>query len=376
MTLCDSFERKAGDGNTPPQPKSTLAVHVDYLRITHKGLSGELFSRLLEFICENYSARVGTPWSPGGGAVWFPNRIEGIDGFVGGFEETENGTINFMYQLPGSYWINKSAVETWRILRGLTGFVDAICNRIDIAIDDYSYETIPVLEMVEAYDSGYGMYFQKMSATWSKEDYTKEQKTTWYFGGRKSEKMHRVYDHNGECLRHECEFKGGYAKSIFAVLNSLERPKTEIPNFERSSGYDIEYVSDTVWERAIQARMASLVTSQMDFRENRYGYAGKKGGVQQSDRLEFWQKYLDTLGAYSYKVKPVVPKPSLQTTLRWIKRQCSGSLAMLREGAGVVRFTAWMNELIELGKQRMDSTKIFWSEDIKKHPQIIDFSTA
>lgn len=376
MNLEKALTKERGYSDTPPTPKTILAVHVDYLRMTHKGLSGDFFSQLLDFICENYTTKMDTPWSPGGGAVWFPHRIVGIDGFVGGFEEAKDGSITFMYQLPGSYWVNKSAVETWRILRGLTTFFYAECNRVDIAIDDSSYEIIPQLEMVEAYDNGFGMYFKKMSATWSKEDYTKEKKTTWYFGGRKSDKMHRVYDHNGECLRHECEFKGGYAKKIFEVLTQLERPTYKIPNFERRSGYDVQWASDSVWEKEVQKTMASLVTGQIDFREQRYKNRGKKGGAAESDRLKFWEEYLTKLDVFPYKVRPIVPKPTLQTTIAWIKRQCSGTLAMLREGSGVIRFTAWMNELIELGKLKMDSTKIFWAEDIKKHPQIIDFSSA
>lgn len=374
--LSANVSKRTSDSDTSSKPKIQLYTHIDYLRMTHQGLNGDFFSRILSFICEHYTIDMDVPWSPGGGAVWFPHRVRGIEGFVGGFRVEENGTYTLMYQLPGEYWINKSAVYQWRMLRGLGNFFTATCNRIDLAIDDSTFEIIPLLQMLDSYERGEGMYFKKRSLSSHQDTFESSKVNTWYFGSRRSNKMHRIYKHSDDCFRHECEFKGAYANSIFSSLIGLERPKIKIPDFEKPSGYDIRWVGDAVWEKEVQRTMASLIVSQIDFRERTRKKDKMHAGVKESVRCVFWDEYINKLNAYSFKVKPLVPKPSLQRTLAWIKRQCSATLAMLKEGVGVVKFLAWMHELTELGSMRMDSIKMFWASYLQKHPKAIDFSSA
>ncbi|MDJ0532740.1 MAG: hypothetical protein QNJ70_09630 [Xenococcaceae cyanobacterium MO_207.B15] len=124
-----------------------------------------------------------------------------------------------MVDFTGKYFQGKTAIDIWRIIRGLCNAYGCHCCRIDIATDDVTYQHIPVDEMVQAINDGNKFYFRTYDHCESEAD----GKITHAMGSRKSDHYTRIYDHKGQFLRHETEFKGKYAQKIIDIIADIER---------------------------------------------------------------------------------------------------------------------------------------------------------
>ena len=352
-----------GNGNTRPKPIDLFSVHLDYLRIRGENVTTEEFENVLNFLSEGCTTQVGQPWSPGGGAVWYPNKLIGIHGFVGGYDLEDEGGISYMIDLSGAFWEQLNLIESWRLLMGLTYAFTVKCSRIDIAIDDSTYSRIPVRKMREAWERGQNFHFRKHTYIESGET-PEELCKTWNFGSRESGKFTRIYDHEGECLRHEVEFKRQFAHEVFLLISKLERP---IINPEHGD------VSNNIKEftSIISKQMASIALGAIDFRDRGSREDLSRAGVRDSTRLSFYQEYIDEVCDQSYRV--IVPKPSrsLTGTVNWMKNQVSATLSMMKQGLGVVTFHVWLRELLDYGADKHDSLKDLWIAEMKRNPKVV-----
>ena len=346
---------KDGHGNTRLKPISYVESHLDYLRIKIEDISPENLEPLICYISKDFVVEMDKPWSPGGGAKYFSNKIISGRGVRGGFDiNEENGMVALIIDLPGEYFEGKTVVDQWRLCTGLKLHFGVRATRIDIAIDDPSYLQIPIQQMVEACNDGHNFGFKKIGYH-SSGFCGDKQDETYTFGSRDSGKYVRVYDHEGECLRFEAEMKRGYAEPIFETLASMERP---------------EGMSNEDWEVLLQQRLSSITVGALDFRDRGDRQDKSRAGVRDSVRLPFYQKFIDFLGCEHYRIKLEKPSKSIQKAINWFKKQCSPTLSMIEQGLGKNKFDKWLESVLTRASERLDNQKEIWVKEMQSSPQV------
>lgn len=359
-----------GVGNTRQEPKNKLYSHLDYLRVRRDEMSKDDFELLLDFIVKRHCEHEDIPWSPGAGAVWYNHKITGAYGVVGGFSINEKGLYSAMIDLPGEYFEQTNPSDQWHLLVGLYYRFNVKCSRIDLAIDDPEYYVIPIDEMREAYARGQNFRFRNHKYVMSSSGLGDCDETD-YFGSRNSGKMVRTYDHEGECHRFEVEFKRGFAQPVFEEILFLKREDAisdEGIAFSTQKGIS---ASDSQMSVYVQKAMSAIALGAIDFRDRGNREDKSRVGVRDSVRLDFWQEFIDRVAGYIYRVQVVKPVRTLEKTLEWVKRQCSGTLAMFKEGMGREGFYAWVWKLVGFGEERMSQEQRMWAAEIREKPRLV-----
>lgn len=359
-----------GASNTRLKPKTGLYCHCDYLRVRRDGMSVGTFELLLGFLGQKLSCEIDKPWSPGGFAVYYENRIEGIEGIRGGFTVDDDGCVSAMIDLSGVYFKQLTPVDQWRLFRGLHHTYQMKCSRIDLAIDDYTYSVIPVDEMWEAANAGCNFRFRKSKLVDSG-NCGGERMITMYYGSRESGKMVRTYNHDMECMRFEAEFKRALSNEIYTKFATLERPDLFGNMGGDSSTLKIFHTSDNSWSNTIQKTMASIALGAIDFRNRKPRKDSTRAGFRDSTRCDFYQQLLDKIEVEPYRVRLHKQPRSIRKSLEWVKRQVAPTLATLAGGLGRHKFNLLMQEIVQEGELRMDKLKQLWELEIKEHPDII-----
>lgn len=357
-----------GSCNTRLKPIAKIAVHLDYLRFTAQSLTTQGFENLMEFVSSGFDTIPGQPWSPGGGAVWYPNKLIGIHGFVGGFEVNDEGLISCMIQVSGEYFEQLNLIDQWRLIIGLKHSFDVKCTRIDIAIDDPTYSIIPIKEMLEACDRKQNFGFRKQGHS-SSGMCGEEKAETEYFGSRDSGRYSRIYDHEGKCRRHECEFKRDIAQPIFDAIADIQRPVLDENNPLESY---VEYKGEepaSAFERLLHESFSGYVLGAIDFRDRGNRKESGRAGYRDSTRLSFYQEYIDNIRGGFIRVKGDKPAKSLHKTINWLKRQISATLAMFSRGLGRASFNLWVRELVMHGEEKLSQLQELWIAEMKSNPR-------
>lgn len=357
---------KDGNGNTRLKPKNTLEAHLDYYRC-HKGaITYDEFQLIINFIIKEHVVEFDRPWSPGAGAVFFPHKVIGTRGVVGGFNVDDDGLYSFMIDLPGEYFQGMSATDQWRLMMGLHVRYKVKCSRIDIAIDDPTYSIIPVDEMRKACNDKLNFGFRKM--IWYEGGICGEHLSgTLGMGSRNSGKYVRVYDHSRECMRYEVEFKRGYAQPVFEQLATLSRKEYDDTGNNISSQSEGNISSSDNWDIDVQKTMASIAIGAIDFRDRGNRKDATRAGVRDSKRVDFYQQFIDKIDVIPFKIRVSCPAKTITKTLEWVKRQCAPTLAMLVEGFGRHNFNLWMKEIVENGSGRLNNQKQLWANEIARN---------
>lgn len=359
-----------GTSNTRLKPITKLYSHCDYLRVRRDKMPMDTFVLLLEFLDQKLSCEMEKPWSPGGFAVYYENRIEGIEGIRGGFTVDDDGCVSTMIDLSGVYFKQLNPIDQWRLFRGLYYTYQMKCSRIDLAIDDSTYSVLPIEEMYKAAKSGCNFGFRKVKAIESGEC-GNELDETKYFGSRESGKMVRGYDHEGECQRLESEFKRRYSDEVYTKLATLERPDLFDNKWDNSTAFKMFRTSDNCWSNTIQKTMASIALGAIDFRDRKSRKDATRGGFRDSTRCEFYQVLLDKIEVEPYRVRFIEQPRSIRKSLEWVKRQVAPTLATLAGGLGRHKFNLLIQEIVQEGELRMDKLKQLWELEIREKPDII-----
>ena len=315
--------------NTPLNSQETsLSLHLDWLTI--KTPMGNV-SQCVEFCryLDNYLGKKGSD-------IYVEDK--GIrrghdrkDYKVIGFEsdwflkgEWVNGDLTIW--LSGSYFENLSLANQELLIRDLSAKEGVKITRIDLSIDDY-VGIIPRREMINAYEMGNHLGFQKMSITESKGKFNDARMVTAYFGSRRSNSFTRIYDrYDPESktyyMRQEVELKGNKAKEATReLINGVQFTKT----------------------------IASLVLGQMDF-VNRYKPNGEREkNLDRCKRLRFYQIYIDKVlnGCMPIKIKGEKIVRTPQKTLKWVNKQCVKTLVAMFKGLGTENFLQWLENCSE-----------------------------
>lgn len=188
-------------------------------------------------------------------------------------------------------------------------------DRNDLAIDDYSYQIIPLEEMKEAHQEGNNFGYQRQWFEGTNGNKETEGSITEYFGAKTSDKKVRIYSHKNKCMRFEAQLRGSYAEAAIKKLVSLERT-TE---------------NDEEWSLKIQQTLGSIAVGTIDFRDKSKLKNKNNSCVNKTKRLTFWQEFIDQIGD-STKIKIATNKAkneTLESVLKWMYKYVKKRLAML-----------------------------------------------
>ena len=369
-----------------------LTVHLDYLRCRFK-LTENKFNQLIEFInVDQLSVVIDAPWSAGHGAIWYDNKIVSNIGVQGGFTYLqEEQEFEVMLDFSGQYFSGVTVENQWRLLMGLNYTFNAVCSRIDIAIDDESYSQIPVIQMKNGWERGENFGFKAHKYIESGNSVTSKQKT-YYYGSRNSGKMVRVYNHEDECQRFESEFKRRYAPFVFQCLASIKREwfngevdymdaVSDIMNIKTSNevknwlkgAIDKLHGCNDEFEIILQKIMGSLAVSAIDFRDRSRRKDRSKASLKDTTRCSYYQEFIDKIGT-QIKIRLPQIKSSIQSTVVWMQRQVSKSISIIRDSLGALEFKKWEDKLFETGREKQSLLDWKLIKYIKENPGLVSLS--
>ena len=185
------------------QNRGVLHNHLDWLTVNFKGLTEYQFQSLLELTGKGFAAvEKGKSFSQGEKAKSYQNTIHSPIGLKGGYSSYQaEDSIDIIYDvtisLTGEYFSSLCTIEQQQLCRDLSLNYPVSCSRIDMSIDDYTFELIPIDKMIEAYRKGNYFTFQQYRHETDESD-SNNPTTTHYFGGKGSKKSVRVYNHENE----------------------------------------------------------------------------------------------------------------------------------------------------------------------------------
>lgn len=323
-----------------------IDCRLDFLTIKANFDSQKSLSLLLEYAFNSQPYLIeNISWSAGRGAKKFDNRIHTLGGGTGGvsYHDENNQAGEIMLQLPGEYWSQFDSVRQHNICYALKNIFHCTVTRLDIAIDDYSKEIVPIKQMIQATENlnVAGFHAEKYKLVSSrKKVYSDDKKTfkihpidTHYFGSRQSEKFVRVYIHpfagGVESLRYEVEFKRVSANKIFEIIADYPYDKNE------SRENNLVNISQN---------LASIALGAIDFvdrgltrnPDGSWDVASKVMHLSRCQRFDWWQNCINIIAdGLTLKIKKGSPVKSIEKTVNWLKRQVVPSLASLMIGGGV-----------------------------------------
>lgn len=142
-----------------------LHIHLDYLRVSSNNLSVNSFYLLSTILFNKVDFKtIDKPWHPHPNmpkSKKYQSRIVSSKGIVLGYTKrakyrgkNTRYVYDIMLDFTGSYFADLSLLEQQELIYYLNSNWKLKCHRIDVAIDDYSRELIPVGQIIGAYLRG------------------------------------------------------------------------------------------------------------------------------------------------------------------------------------------------------------------------------
>jgi hypothetical protein len=366
MILENPPKNREGSCNTPPD--SQLQTHLDYLTVSLTPLSRdpniilEILDGLIEFyspppvdnwlsepksnhyptqkkeyeayrtalnsaisahksrLSDCYHLAFNKPFKIND-AQWHTHRIETKLPLSGGFSISESGDIELLIRFPGQ-WFQALTLGQQQLMCNYLLQYNCVPSRIDIAIDDYSFNIIPYNQCRQSVLDGNFKGFRKSN---ERADLTPKNpdrpESTLYLGSRKSPEMTRIYNHKGKCLRFEKELKSNKAAHVF---------------------YSIALFQGSI--NALSKFLGQHAIGSVDFVNRTRPDGEKETNLNRCDRLDFWQQFIDIVGE---GMKIDVPRPArtLERTKNWLNKQVSGTLFAFYEAYGKAKFRDFLESM-------------------------------
>jgi hypothetical protein len=351
---------RTGDSNTqfPAQPRVT--PHLDYLTVRLPWRSAAVARGLWKTFIHHPTlvVRRDCPANLGGFDA-YPDSFTSLNGScTGGYEEREvacvrkgfkkkkEHQVRFFARFSGKYFDRLSIDDQYELVSCLyaAGFE---ITRIDFALDfdpvscPWTFDDIKEAHARQWF-SGFNTRSLCASGKRGEDD-----RATYYFGSRVSDKLLRVYSH-GEVPRFELEVKGKCARTAWCAINAILQSR------------------DSRREQIRQFRelIVGYVTGCIDFKdrsvieqEREEGGKLKLRAAYRSTRLAWWQDVLNAAIAEPVKLVALVETvPSYTRTRDWIFRQVAKSLWMLSEfhkRTGIGDFNQVLKEFMRCKEERL-----------------------
>ena len=249
--------------------------------------------------------------------------------------EMHRGDIDWWICLPATMLRGASTY----LLRRFIGFLIDMgfkCTRIDLAIDDYT-KSLNKSEFVSACDAKVQHGFQTYGEQWQVTA-KKPKGWTFYMGSFGSDKLYRLYDKSVEsdgeidAYRLEGQYRDKFAQQIFGFLHTCSNS-----------------------HETFLKTITNVVCGLIDFYE---GKRGKETGKNKFVRCEFWQKFIDFVGAEKIELGCGRVKSSLDRSMTWVEKSVERTLATIEEfyeGLGQ-DFGEYLNDRLEAGRRKIRNT--------------------
>lgn len=360
---------------------------IDYLRVKGYFSTFDNLTRAVTVLGDSEDIRFSDKsWSPGPGATLYDQKLEHPLMSGGCRWDSDIQRFELCLDLSGLFWSQFNSEQQLSKLRLCRFFKMDYCSRIDLKIDDYTFEIIPYKKMVEQGIKG------NMFGTNSYKPFRKYQSGSLvqygdYYGSRNSSYFLRCYvhtfgDNEYHSMRLELEVKRKKAQLVYDIL-SLADPsdvlswddiiQCEFTQFlisNRKPYFGEDSISNEFlhqWGRLI----SEIILGAFDFRDKTIADSRRD-----SPRFDWWQKFIDCLGGI-LRIKITSDPPSLPKTLRWIHRQWVTTLAQLKYGLGINGFKNFMQTLAEYGLQKMQDSHYANINYLMLNPDaILDFSDS
>lgn len=211
--------------------------------------------------------------------------------------------------LPGNFLAQRKPWHIKRVCRRFRDDWNAVCTRIDLAVDDYANQLdFQLLTDASKSKNVVGFRCGKTIESYG----TARDGKTVYCGARTAPKFARFYEKEG-CQRFEVEYKANLAAAIFA-------------DYLECSSSDSGIVLSSILRSSIS----------FAFRPDR--------NLCRSKEYEWWASFKERVTGTFVKVNASKPRPSLDRTLKWIHRNVSKSLLLMRQALG----NLWTEKMLEL----------------------------
>ena len=301
--------------------------------------------------------------SSGEKARSYQNTIDSPIGLKGAYscyqaEDNLDKFYDLTISLSGTYFSSLTAIEQWELCRELRHKYKATCSRTDTSIDDYSFENIPINEMIEAYNDGNYFGFKKYHTETDYDD-PKNPDIVHYFGAEGSKKLTRVYKHENQSLRLETQFRGKYAQGAFEAIATLERGDE----------------SDDEWNKIIQTTIGGLAAGAIDFRLRSHLKNPEKASKDKTKRFPWFQDYIDKIGAV-HLIKIIPKKTNLtmyQDKFNWLEKVAAKTFATIFHLLGEERFIHYVLSLVKLGESKFNSQDKKQIEYLRNNLEYLNF---
>lgn len=349
---------------------SDFHCHLDYLTVSAY-LPPDRLDDFLNYVSDcNYTFEPDKPWFIGGNQ-YHVNRFDGRLNVSGGYsEDIETGMIEVMVRIPGAFWENKTVPEQHSFCQGLYHAYSVKCHRLDLAVDDYTLERIPLLEMRKAWEDGNHFHFQSWNVAGGGKS-VKEQEFTHYLGSRLSDKMVRVYRHKfenkSECLRWETEYKKERAQTLFVSFCTLENDMRS--RLMSGEDVDIEAIKSE-WDCELQQVLGAMAVGAVDFRDRSKRKDRSKACASETERLPWFAHFVESIGGWVKARKRTVDR-SVERTVDWLYRQVSGTLSAAKQALGRVGFLSLVDNVCIEGDKKLGGRHKRLIRDIQSNPHLI-----
>ena len=317
--------------------------HSDWLTLNFTGLPKHQFDELVKRLSRGLATvEKDKAFSQGEKAKSYQHTINSPIGFKGAYNSSkiEKGIDNryeLTISLSGQYFASMTIIEQQELYRDLHSKYSATCSRVDVAIDDYSFENIPLNEMIKAYREGNYFDFKNYHHE-TDESNPNNPTTTHYFGSKGSKKLVRIYKHKNESQRLETQFRGKYAQKAFETIATLER-KNE---------------TDEEWSKVIYKTIGRIAIGAIDFRDKSKLKNKKKACKSKTKRLPFWEQFTNQIGE-PILIRVPTAKTDMsnhQRSFNWLEKTASKTLAKAFHVLGENRFFDYLYRLIKVGESK------------------------
>ena len=338
--------------NAPdPLADGSLEVHIDYYRGQFDGRSEEFRRALILKLFRNQPSEVykNGKFTDYVGDRGYTHKMVGANGQALYWRKAEHGW-DLRVELPGSYLSSYSSIQSFVRLLGAWDNMGIRTTRIDLAVTDknkyFKWE-----QLQEAYENHSWCNCTNAEFILSVGS-GGQPGATLNIGSRRSHKFVRIYEttvkHGFAANRIEVEFKDKTCRKVVENLIRNYRQYRHRQEWLTDQNLEAECASSK-----LNAYVVTIVCGSCDF-INRDSVGGN-GATAQATRLDWWQDFIERAGgAISIFVERA--EANISRTEKWMQRQVSKSLAILKTGLGESEFARWLDNTIQKGKKKVKDT--------------------
>jgi hypothetical protein len=334
--------------------EASLATGIDWLSFTFDNLSLACFQQLVQFVSDSLESPIVL--EPGTSA-WFGRSWSSSAFAVNGsrlyWDSAEDGSISrLIIDINGGSLRRLPLRDIWRFCLGLANVYKATCRRFDVFIDDYK-RRIGFWDVVACHGRKEIALFERLSISGSAKP-GELLIPTVYLGSRESEKFIRFYNaeakHGIPADRWELELKRRHAQAAFRQFVAFGRSYEErFSSDSASSAFEsLLGAEQPIFEAQMAPFLAGLVCGAVDFVE------ASDERYSRRERLSWWSSLVEEAlqGSSAIRLSPPRPKPALERSIQWFKRQVACFLSCVREGWGRSYFYRWLDSQLKDAKAR------------------------